>query len=94
MTRRIRQNRTTNWSTSQAKENLSEVIAAAQKQPQIILNREKKVAVLMSFEEYSKALQAMKQKSLFEIMSTAQKIAQEDNIELIIPERFNRTVEF
>lgn len=94
MTRLNRHNKNDNWNTSQAKESLSEVIAAAQRRPQIIMNREKKVAVLMSFEEYSKVARVLQQKNLSEIMRGAQKIAKEENIDLVTPTRSNRSIEF
>ncbi len=81
------------WSTSEAKEKFSAVINAAADRPQIILNRDTAVAVIISYPTYSSAIQALHRKSLAETMLAPREIATKENFELELPKRQNRSTD-
>ena len=80
------------WSTSEAKERLSEVLAIAQTRPQIIRNRAKPIAVLVSYEEFQRMQALSSKRSFDEIFGEARAIAAELGEEIQVPERRSRSL--
>ena len=82
----------TEWSTSEAKERLSEVLAVAQRHPQIIRNRAKPVAVLVSYTEFQRMRALASKPTLGDYFSEARALVAESGDELVVPERRDRAL--
>jgi prevent-host-death family protein len=82
------------WSVAEAKARLSEVLNEAQRRPQLIENRGRGVAVLVSVEEYE-ALMALKEQAaprarLDAFLRLSQEIREAGGAELELPPRSSR----
>ena len=82
-----------NWKIAQAKQRLSEVIRRAEREPQILLNRDKPVAAVVTAQELDRYLawrdQAAKP-TLAESIAEAQRICEEEAYTFEAPPRSDR----
>lgn len=80
------------WKIAEAKQQLSKVVRLAQKEPQILSNRDEPVAAVVSMEELARfrEWQARSGKSLDQAFDELRKVAQEEDWELVVPERASR----
>ncbi len=79
-----------NWTVSQAKQRLSEVVRAAAHEPQVIVNRGRPVAVVVEPKAFEESQRARPQQSLAEAVAELRRICAEDNWELEVPPRTDR----
>jgi prevent-host-death family protein len=82
------------WKIAEAKQRLSAVVKAAQKEPQLIANRDELVAAVVSyeaFEEYCELLERSQQSTLGESYKELRQICESECYELVVPERENRS---
>jgi prevent-host-death family protein len=81
------------WKIAAAKQRFAEVIRAAQTEPQLILNRNSPVAVLVGPEHFVR-LQALEKvnlaPTLAELTAELRRICAEEAYELEVPARFDR----
>ena len=81
-----------NWKIAQAKQQLSKVVRLAQKEPQILQNRDEPVAALVSAEEFARfrEWQSRHGDTLADAFEELRKAAEEEEWELRIPPRTDR----
>ena len=85
------------WKIAQAKKRFSEMIHKAKREPQMIYNRNNIVAAVVNAEEYEEFKnykRKMESDSLENAFSKFREICTEENYEIILPERKNRTVDW
>ena len=85
------------WKIAQAKEKFSQLIQEAGKEPQLIYNREKEVAAVISIDEYRdymKLKEDYKAGSVGKQFSLLRDICQNENYTIEVPEREDRSQEF
>ena len=82
------------WKIGQAKQNFSEVVHAAKKEPQIIYKREKMLAIVLDSKSYKDFLRFKKSKSKNTISSEFEKLRKLCDKERILktPQRKKRKV--
>jgi prevent-host-death family protein len=80
------------WKIGEAKQQLSKVVRLAQKEPQILSNRDEPVAAIVSMEELERfrEWQARSGKTLDEAFEELRKTAEEEEWELVGPARASR----
>ena len=86
---------TMRWKISEAKARFSELVAKGQTEPQIIMNREHPVAVLMdmqSFEQFQLDDQERKRPKVGDLLKEIREINLEED-DCWIPPRVNREIE-
>lgn len=80
------------WKLAQAKQQLSKVVRLAQKEPQILQNRDEAVAAVVSADEYER-FREWKQRgetTLQQAFEELRQIAQDEDWELEVPPRGDR----
>jgi prevent-host-death family protein len=81
------------WKIAEAKKKFSEMVHRAHKEPQIIFNRNRVVAVVVDPEEYEefKAFrESRERKSLASVFDELRAICDEESYEIVLPDRRNR----
>jgi len=85
------------WKIAEAKQKFSEVVRSAAKRPQHIYNRKRLVAVLIDPQEY-RAFETWKEErrgpSMAEAIEEVRRICVEEDFDLELPERRDRTNPF
>ncbi|MDP3236110.1 MAG: type II toxin-antitoxin system Phd/YefM family antitoxin [Myxococcales bacterium] len=79
-----------NWSVSEAKARLSEVLARARKSPQVIENRGESVAVIISKQEFDRLSQLgaePRPSAMAELLEFTQKLKARGALEFELPRR-------
>ena len=82
-----------NWKITEAKQKFSELIHSVLKEPQLIYNRDRLVAVVIEAESYGKFLawqELQNQTSVAVALQELQKLCTEENYTLIVPPRQDR----
>ncbi len=86
-----------NWKITEAKQKFSELIHSVLKEPQLIYNRDRLVAVVIEAESYGKFLawqelqnQIQNQTSVAVALQELQKLCTEENYTLMVPPRQDR----
>jgi len=83
-----------NWKIAEAKQKFSELIHSTLKEPQLIYNRDRLVAVMIKAAEYQEFLtwrESQIQTSMAESLQELQNLCAEDNYTLFVPARQNRS---
>jgi prevent-host-death family protein len=81
------------WRVAQAKQNFSELLRRAAREPQVILNRDHPVAIVMAgktFEEFTAWSESRKSRPLADVLGEAAKICEEEDYTFEAPERLDR----
>lgn len=79
-----------NWSVSEAKARLSEVLARARKSPQVIENRGESVAVILSKQEFDRLSQLRAEPrptAMAELLDFTRKLKAQGDLEFELPGR-------
>jgi antitoxin (DNA-binding transcriptional repressor) of toxin-antitoxin stability system len=82
-----------NWNIAEAKQKFSELVRAAEEEPQWIYNRDKLVAALVppdSLQEFLEWKARKQRPTMAEALAELRRICQEENYTLEIPPRRNR----
>lgn len=82
------------WNVASAKQRFSEVVHSARDEPQLIFNRDRLVAAVVdaeSWQAFQTWQERQRQVSLAEAFDELRRIAVEENYELEVPERLDRT---
>jgi prevent-host-death family protein len=79
------------WKIAEAKRRFSEVLRRAEQQPQVIQNRERVVAVVMSPSDAARALRGAAP-SMRDALADLRRIAAQTDYELELPARLTRDV--
>ncbi|HKV08020.1 MAG TPA: type II toxin-antitoxin system Phd/YefM family antitoxin [Thermoanaerobaculia bacterium] len=82
-----------NWKIADAKQKFSELVKAAEEEPQWIYNRDKLVAAMVPAETLKEFLdwrQSREERSLAEAFEDLRRICEEENLTLKIPPRQER----
>lgn len=86
------------WNVSEAKAKLSEVLSQAAQEPQVIENRGKEVAVILSIEEYKELKShrdlATPEKRLTEFLRFTEQLREDGGAEIKLPKRERRPSPF
>ena len=84
------------WTIAEARQRFSQLVKDAHQEPQVITNRNRPVAAVLDAETFMKFQEWRQQcrRSLFDSLQDLGRICQEENYELVIPERVNRTNQF
>ena len=82
------------WESAEAKEQLAQVIRAAEISPQIITRHRKPVVVVLSYERYIESINQLATQNLFESLAGARTISDEEQCSLKVPKRANRRIKF
>lgn len=82
-----------NWKLAQAKQQLSKVVRLAQREPQILQNRDEPVAAVVSAEEFERFREWQRRsgKTLASVFEELRQIAQDESWELEVLPRANRS---
>ena len=81
------------WNVAAAKQKLTQVLRFSEKEPQLIYNRNRFVAAVIkasAFTEFMKWKKAKETRSLWNDFAELQKLCDEENYTLEIPERIDR----
>lgn len=85
------------WTIAKAKNKFSELIRNAQKEPQLVYNRDKLIAAIISAEEYNE-IQSIKvkeqKKTLLDFFNEFKDACIKEHYTLEIPKRINRKDQF
>jgi prevent-host-death family protein len=81
------------WNVADAKARFSAVLHDAEKQPQLICNRDRPVAVVLSFSAYEKAA-GRKPPSIKEMLRQLRQIQKTEKAEIDVPPRRDRPLSF
>lgn len=79
-----------NWSVSEAKARLSEVLSRARRGPQVIENRGEAVAVVISKQEFDRLHEARAEprpSAMAELLELTRKLKEQGDLELELPPR-------
>ncbi len=85
------------WSIASAKNKFSELIRNVQNEPQLVYNRDKLIAVIVSAEEYNhiKAIKDKEnKKTLLDFFNEFKEACSKEHYTLEIPRRLNRKAQF
>ena len=86
-----------NWKIAEAKQKFSELIHSTAKEPQLIYNRDRLVAVVIEADDYQQFLawrESQRQTTMAEALQELQKLCEEDSYTLIAPQRQDRSNAF
>ena len=81
------------WNVAQAKQHLSEMVRAAAEEPQLIYNRDRLVAAVVSadtWEQFSAWQRERQKRSVGAAFSSLREILREEDYTLELPERSDR----
>jgi len=87
----------TNWKIAEAKQRFSELVRAAESEPQTILNRDRRVAVVIdagAFEQFQAWQRARQRRSLSDAFTEFRKLAKKERYQLKVPARRDRANRF
>lgn len=92
-----KKDRTTTWGIAEAKQRFSEVVRAAQEEPQMIYNRDRLVAAVVGGEVLPGFLswhETRSERSLADAFTELRRLAAEEDFELVVPPRRDRANPF
>jgi prevent-host-death family protein len=84
------------WTIAEARQRFSQLVKDAHLEPQLITNRSRPVAAVLDAETFLKFQEWRQQcrRSLFDSLQDLGRICHEENYQLAIPDRLNRTNPF
>lgn len=92
-----KEDRTTTWGIAEAKQRFSEVVRAAQEEPQMIYNRDRLVAAVVGGEALPGFLswhETQSGRSVADAFAELRRLAAEEDFELVAPPRRDRANPF